>query len=217
MVSLWLEADVGALGAGNVAKRFAILLVVPRKMIKNDYCPGGSQKNERLNSYMIIRITMYVLYIQSDEAKALYTAMATAYLSKPYTERDAGFDLYSTGCVVAGDCVKISQQTKAALYDTSLKLFRAYWMLPRSSISKTPLRLANSVGLIDAGYRGTLIAAVDNCGTEPYTVNSGDRLFQISTPDLLPFVDIQIVDEIPGGVTLRGVGGFGSTGLSYFS
>jgi dUTP pyrophosphatase len=174
-------------------------------------------KNEGFTTYMFISITMYVLYIQTDEAKEFYTAAAGAYLAKPYGERDAGFDLASVDCVVSGSGVRISQQTRAALYDTKLNVFRAYWMLPRSSISKTPLRLANSVGLIDAGYRGMLLAAVDNRGAEPFTVRNGDRLFQISTPDLLPFDDIRIVDEIPGGATLRGSGGFGSTGVSYFT
>ena len=34
--------------------------------------------------------------------------------------------------------------------------------MPRSSISKTPLRLANSIGLIDGGYRGEIMAPCDN-------------------------------------------------------
>ena len=160
---------------------------------------------------------MYVLYIQpeSSEVRALYTAMAAAYMEKPYAERDAGFDLYSAAhSVTHGSCEKISQQARAALYDTRLNLFRAYWMLPRSSISKTPLRLANSVGLIDAGYRGTLLAAVDNYDDASFAISAGARLFQLSAPDLLPFDDIQIVDTIPGGPTLRGAGGFGSTGGS---
>ena len=38
---------------------------------------------------------------------------------------------------------------------------KAYYLFPRSSISKTPLRLANSIGLIDGGYRGELVGMVD--------------------------------------------------------
>ena len=38
----------------------------------------------------------------------------------------------------------------------------SYMLVPRSSISKTPLRMANSIGIIDAGYRGEIMAAVDN-------------------------------------------------------
>lgn len=164
---------------------------------------------------MVICIKMYVLYIKTD-LKELYTAAAKTYLAKPYDQRDAGFDLVCEACIV-GDhtALKIHQKASAALFDTRLKQFRAYWMLPRSSISKTPLRLANAVGLIDAGYRGPLLAAVDNISDSCWHVEMGTRLFQLSAPDLLPFDDIQIVDEIPGGETLRGSGGFGSTGVNY--
>jgi dUTP pyrophosphatase len=86
-------------------------------------------------------------------------------------------------------------------------------MLPRSSISKTPLRLANSVGLIDAGYRGPLLAMLYSTGVD-ISVAFGDRYFQIAGPELQPFERIEIVDEIPGGATIRGEGGIGSTGRS---
>ena len=39
---------------------------------------------------------------------------------------------------------------------------KAYYLIPRSSISKTPLRMANSIGLIDGGYRGEIMAVCDN-------------------------------------------------------
>jgi len=156
---------------------------------------------------------MRVLYLvpENDEAKAAYVSLSAAYLAKPLGERDAGVDLLSASIVAeGGTTVKSSQQCCAAIYDTTLGTFRAYWMLPRSSLSKTPLRLANSVGLIDAGYRGTLFAAVDV--RAPVTIATNTRLFQLAAPDLLPLDDIQIVAEIPGGPTLRGTGGFGSTG-----
>ena len=70
--------------------------------------------------------------------------------------------------------------------------------------------MANSVGLIDAGYRGVLLGVVDV--HQEYTVHAGDRYFQIAAADLQPWSKIHIVDEIPGGATLRGEGGFGSTG-----
>lgn len=157
---------------------------------------------------------MLVLYIVADDAesKALYLKQAAAYLAKPAGERDAGFDLYSVAALIPEGSrgFKISQTCKAAVYDIILGHYRAFWLLPRSSVSKTPLRLANSVGLIDAGYRGPILAAVDSA-TE-FRVEFGDRYFQIAGPELLAFHDIRIVDEIPGGATLRGEGGFGSTG-----
>lgn len=158
----------------------------------------------------------YTLYVcASLEMKEMYRASAAAYLSKPYHERDAGFDLFTNTAKNIVDSDMLNMGCSAACWDSERKLFRAYWLLPRSSISKTPLRMKNSVGLIDAGYRGNLMASVD-CRT-PYECAQGVRLFQAANADLLPFDDIQIVDEIPGGPTLRGADGFGSSGLSYFT
>ena len=88
---------------------------------------------------------------------------------------------------------------------------RGYFMFPRSSISKTPLRLANSVGIIDFGYRGNLIAVVDNLSDEDYTIECGTRLFQVCSPDLSPITFELIEDEL--SKSERGEGGFGSTGI----
>jgi dUTP pyrophosphatase len=90
--------------------------------------------------------------------------------------------------------------------------FTPFYTYARSSISKTPLRLANNQGIIDAGYRGSLIGMLDciKCKyyTEPYS-----RLLQICAPGLVP-IYVEIVDTIDelGPNTLRGEGGFGSTG-----
>lgn len=161
---------------------------------------------------------MYILYIQSasEDAKKLYEDIASAYMRKPYEDRDAGFDLCSEPCKVTANvrAHKISQQCRAAFYDTERKLFRAFWLLPRSSISKTGMRLANSVGLIDGGYRGDILAAVDNRSSEDIDIVSGSRYFQLAAPDLLPWNEVLVVPEIPGGPTLRGAGGFGSTGVT---
>jgi len=171
---------------------------------------------------------MLVLYLVPDDpaTKEMYLKQATAYMAKPKGERDAGFDLFSVAATVpgmsptaaggsssGGAAVKVGQTCRAAVYDPMLGRFRAYWMLPRSSISKTPLRLANSVGLIDAGYRGPLLAMLYSTGVD-ISVAFGDRYFQIAGPELQPFERIEIVDEIPGGATIRGEGGIGSTGRS---
>ena len=86
-----------------------------------------------------------------------------------------------------------------------------YYLYPRSSISKTPLRLANSVGIIDAGYRGNIMAKVDNISDTEYIIKKGDRLFQICMPDLRPFK--VVIDDVAID-TVRGAGGFGSTGTA---
>ena len=85
----------------------------------------------------------------------------------------------------------------------------SYFLMPRSSISKTPLRQCNSVGLIDGSYRGEIMAAVDNVKNEPYTVEPGQRLFQLVAMDGSP-IHIELVSNLTE--TVRGDGGFGSTG-----
>ena len=85
-------------------------------------------------------------------------------------------------------------------------------MHPRSSIYKTPLRLANSTGIIDAGYRGNLIGMFD-CFAPQHVLNQHERILQICAPSLMPiFVEIVETIEGLGDETMRGGGGFGSTG-----
>lgn len=100
--------------------------------------------------------------------------------------------------------------------DTGSREFNTgYYMYPRSSISKSCMRLANSVGIIDSGYRGNLIAMVDCVYEEQFLFSAYERYFQICAPGLVPVV-VCIVDNVEdlGEKTARGDGGFGSTGLT---
>ena len=81
--------------------------------------------------------------------------------------------------------------------------------MPRSSISKTPLRMSNSIGVIDAGYRGRIMVPVDNHSGYDHRVKRGERLFQIIHPSLQP-IQVEITDELTDSD--RGEKGFGSTG-----
>lgn len=94
-----------------------------------------------------------------------------------------------------------------------------YYLYPRSSIVKTPFRMANSVGIIDSGYRGEVMAVIDNIDyahndlkvcLQRYTPPMS-RLFQICSPTLEPFMVRIIEHEEELGITERGCGGFGST------
>lgn len=85
-----------------------------------------------------------------------------------------------------------------------------YYMYARSSISKTPLQLANSVGIIDSGYRGTFRGGFRNLSKKEYTVGKFTRLLQICSGDLRPF-KVVLCDSLDN--TERGEGGFGSTGV----
>ena len=81
---------------------------------------------------------------------------------------------------------------------------------PRSSMAvKRDLAPANKVGVIDSDYRGELMVALHNQGLTAQTVDNGERIAQIS---FVPYyaADFELVDELDE--TVRGVGGFGSTG-----
>ena len=85
-----------------------------------------------------------------------------------------------------------------------------YWMVPRSSISKTGLMMLNSVGVIDKTYRGELMAFLWNTTTSTIVIEAGNRLVQIVAGDMSDITAIRIVDSLP--TSSRGEGGFGSTG-----
>lgn len=84
-------------------------------------------------------------------------------------------------------------------------------LFPRSSIGKnTPLRMANSVGVIDSDYRGTIHALYENIDICPTLIKRGDRIAQgIILP--IPKIEFEEVTLLSG--TKRGHGRFGSTGV----
>ena len=123
-----------------------------------------------------------------------------------FHDGDAGLDLFviNEQTISAGETTLIHLQIACENTEN-----RPYLVMSRSSIGKTPLRLANAVGLIDAGYRGEIMAVVDNIKKEDYTVEPGQRLFQLVAMDGSP-IFFELVEELSD--TTRGVGGFGSTG-----
>ena len=81
---------------------------------------------------------------------------------------------------------------------------------PRSSIgAKTGLRLSNSIGIIDADYRGEIMVLYDNISDSDYEIKAGDRIAQMWVERVERFKPVP-VDTLP--TTERGSGGFGSTG-----
>ncbi len=106
--------------------------------------------------------------------------------------------------------ITVPPKTKAFTVDLGFKAEQnhGYMLIPRSSISKTPLRLANSIGIIDKSYRGKVMVKVDNLSDSPFIMNEGSCYFQIvAFNGNLP--NFTLVKEI--GDTLRGSGGFGSS------
>lgn len=89
-------------------------------------------------------------------------------------------------------------------------------LVPRSSISNSPFRLSNSIGLIDMGYRGSLKTKVDVIDESDHIlINDGTRYFQLCRQNWMPWGSITLVDnehDLPLAPDSRGSGGFGSTG-----
>ena len=75
--------------------------------------------------------------------------------------------------------------------------------------AKKYLAPANKVGVIDSDYRGEIMVALHNHGKEPRTISNGERIAQIVFAPYFS-ADFTVVDELSD--TVRGVGGFGSTG-----
>lgn len=123
-----------------------------------------------------------------------------------FHDGDAGLDVFviNEQTIGAGESTLIHLEIACETEEG-----RPYLLMPRSSIAKTPLRLSNSIGLIDGGYRGEIMAAVDNIKDEAYTVEPGQRLFQLVAMDGSP-IHFELVEALSDST--RGEGGFGSTG-----
>ena len=123
-------------------------------------------------------------------------------------DTDAAADLYASETTVLNPHSlgnKIRTGVKIELPEGWLA-----FILPRSSIgAKTPLRLSNSVGLIDSGYRGELGVLYDNIGDEEYTINAGDRIAQLLVMPSYRF-QAKVVDILADSD--RGETGFGDSG-----
>ena len=119
---------------------------------------------------------------------------------------DAGMDLTAISIQVTSDgteCQYIEYGT-----GISLEIPDGYvgLLYPRSSISKTGLILANSVGVVDSGYRGEVKLRFKKFSDSIYKV--GERVAQIM---IVPHPTIEFVEEQFLSETERGTGGFGST------
>ena len=175
-----------------------------------------------------------------EELKKLYIEAAqkhnTKILEDPHFY-DAGFDLYlpknqhnGDGTMFFGtkwqensihvNKVDFNVKCCAKMFLGDKNRFTPFYTYARSSLSKTPLRLANNQGIIDAGYRGSLIGMFDCMYNDTsdarefdYYMEVNDRLIQICAPGLVP-IYVNIVDKFEelGPSTSRGSGGFGSTG-----
>ena len=205
------------------------------------------QELESFENLLVTHKTfMYLsIFVDSDdeELKKMYVEAAQKHNKKILNDPhfyDAGFDIFlpknENDENIWGDGTrffgrhwvdvpvnKVDFKVKccAKLYTEGKARYTPFYTYARSSISKTPLRLANNQGIIDAGYRGNLIGMFDCLVSSDESLNSEydwymekySRLLQICAPGLVP-IYVNIVDKIEdlGEKTARGEGGFGSTG-----
>lgn len=129
----------------------------------------------------------------------------SARLPEKANREDLGYDLYS-----AMDCL-IKPGTQEAILTGIFLEFPAGWgaiIKDRSSMAKK--RLYTSAGIIDEGYRGEIIVLLRNDGEEEYHVKTGHKIAQLVPT---PVTNWEIVESGSISVTVRDVGGFGSTGV----
>ena len=171
----------------------------------------------------------HILFIYVDPNDKLYEWYKSAISSRNI--EDSGFDLFcpDTTEFTPNQSQKIDFCIAGAMYSlgpfelervlNNISLLKTcgcgYYLYPRSSISKTNFRLSNSVGIIDKGYRGTLGAYFDAApwSNDNFIMNEKMRIVQLCHPTLEPFHVIMVdsIDKL--GISVRGAGGFGSTGF----
>lgn len=125
------------------------------------------------------------------------------------SEFAAGADLYA--CLDESITIE-SGETKFVHTGIAMEIPLGYAGLvhARSGLaSKRGLAPANKVGVIDCDYRGEIMVALHNHGKEAQTIEHGERVAQLL---IMPYItaDFDVVDEL--SETVRGSGGFGSTG-----
>jgi len=162
------------------------------------------------------------VHVTDDRLKQMYSQLIENHNKKISTDPfpNAGFDLLTPiEQTVAGKSshkLNLNIKCSATMINMHTQYATGFYMYPRSSMgSKTPLRLANSVGIIDSGYRGNLMAVLDNSVELAFRIPQHMTLVQICAPGLVPII-VEMVDNENelSKPTSRGEGGFGSTTLS---
>ena len=153
------------------------------------------------------------------EIVELYDSTITKLANTRFSNKhpDSGFDLFvpDTVTIEARKIKLIDMKVSCAVskvtgYGDMDCEPSPYYMYARSSVSKRGIMLANSVGIIDSGYRGTLMAAFFNTTDNPVTIGKGDRIVQVCMPGLDYNFTVELANSLEE--TERGAGGLGSTG-----
>jgi dUTPase len=197
----------------------------------NNYINLGNMITNLLN--IVDRVMVLKIYLDTDDEdlKGKYYMAVQSHNNKIINNPqyiDAGFDLFNPTSIHKSNINSMPHlmdyfvACSAIMYtDTNKSFNTGFYLHPRSSISKTKLRLANSTGIIDAGYRGHIMAMFDindqvqnNYVDDAFVADRFDRNVQLCAPGLVPIL-VEIVEsrQLLGEQTIRGNGGFGSTGV----
>lgn len=157
----------------------------------------------------------FLIKVLDDTDKNFYENHGT------YHKGDSGLDLYiiTDQIIQPGETklINLGIQCQNQSFDPCIwhwftkgfTKYHSYYLLPRSSISKTPLIMRNSIGLIDSSYLGPIMAPLYNTSNEPFHLKRGERYVQLVNSDLSN-IHLKCVENHRS--TSRGSGGFGSTG-----
>ena len=125
------------------------------------------------------------------------------------TKGSSGMDLMA----FIKDPIKIAPNTSALIptgISVAIPIDVEIQIRPRSGLAaKSSISVLNTPGTIDSDYRGELKVILFNHSKEEFVVRNNDRIAQIVLMPVLK-IDFEEVDNLPN--TLRGSGGFGSTG-----
>lgn len=169
-----------------------IIPVITTTQLPNYETPASAGMDVRANFDNIVEKFLFNTTIKEHENVRIDVNGETHHLIESITINPGGRALIPTGLRVA-----IPEG-----YEIQVR--------PRSGLAlKNGITLLNTPGTIDADYRGDIGVIVINHGTEPFTIIAGDRIGQIVL-NKVERIEWKEVDNLPD--TIRGEGGFGSTG-----
>ena len=204
-----LSASASASASANTDNYYNLYIYVhdaetdENSVLKNNYMESSKKHNASVDSYLQCNSVNLLTEKEVEENK-----FVNCY--------DSGFDLFCPENIEWKDnnisSYMLDHKISCAM--TYKGKFVGYYLYMRSSTPvKTPLRLANNVGIIDSGYRGTIKAYFDINGCN-FNFVKGHRYMQICPPNIGIPMKVVIVDTISvlGVNNARASGGYGSTG-----
>ena len=144
---------------------------------------------------------------------SLYKQLLEWYTKKSSNEYnydgDCGIDLMNDDVTVESFKVGIVDfSIRCELFDIQTNELQSYFLIPRSSFSKTNFQVANSIGVIDAGYRGNISSRIRCFKIDEFDTLPKGSFYQIVSADLKP-IKVKLVSEL--STSQRNINGYGST------